>query len=146
MPRCALRWWSNRDRAVTDCCASLSAVPAPRPFVGSMRFTDLRLRSNGPSQSNQRRSRLHRSPFVTCGGAQPALSFRSMHAEDPVDCNRLLLKEAEIARGLTRQAVTMSAANRLVLHETAWLWVHLQRTRVGLLADIRHSLARARCA
>ena len=44
-----------------------------------------------------------------------------IHAEDLIDRNRLLLKEAAIARGLTRQVVTMSAANCLMLHETAWL-------------------------
>jgi len=49
----------------------------------------------------------------------------------------------------SRIAYTMTAANLLMLDETAWRWVHLQRTRVGLLADLvylRHSLARARCA
>jgi hypothetical protein len=69
------------------------------------------------------------------------------HAEgDLIDRNRRLLKKAEIARGLTWQVAAMTAANCSMLDETAWLWVHLQRTRVGLLADIRHSLARARCA
>jgi hypothetical protein len=96
--------------------------------------------------SDRGRLRLRRSPFL-----QGALSLRRrrMHAEDLMDRNRRLLKEAEIARGLTRQLVTMTAANLLMLDETAWRWVHLQRTRVGLLADLvylRHSLARARCA